>query len=56
VLWSTLAGLLVLAALAPIFLARLLGIGYDTPGPRELVVPALARPAPATGRGLSCAP
>ena len=32
VLGATLAGLLVLGALAPIFLARLLGIGYDTPG------------------------
>jgi RND superfamily putative drug exporter len=32
VLAATLAVLLALAVLAPIFLARLLGIGYDTPG------------------------
>jgi Lon protease-like protein len=32
VLGTTLAALLVLGAPAPVFLARLLGIGYDTPG------------------------
>ncbi|MGQ0625832.1 MAG: MMPL family transporter [Sporichthyaceae bacterium] len=32
VIWATLAALIGFAALAPIFLARLLGVGYDTPG------------------------
>ncbi|MGQ0630176.1 MAG: MMPL family transporter [Sporichthyaceae bacterium] len=32
VIWCTVAALVGFAALAPIFLARLLGVGYDTPG------------------------
>ncbi|HUR73151.1 MAG TPA: MMPL family transporter [Sporichthya sp.] len=32
VLWTTVVALVGFAALTPIFLARLLGIGYDTPG------------------------
>src|SRR3954470_22710356 len=32
VLWTTVVALVVFAALTPIFLAKLIGIGYDTPG------------------------
>ena len=32
VMWTTVAALVAFGALTPIFLARLLGIGYDTPG------------------------